>query len=259
MSQKIRASRRLAAALAVPLTIAAASSTGLATETPRLPKSLINLSSHSAEFLEDLLTGRVWVYRRNGAPAVAYFGADGAFHNCSLRRDETGYRFSGAGWEWRIGTRTNKTALQVTVHPGGRKHGMVVIYTPESGRFHAEQYFRKTGNWRIVHDGWVQDTLPAVMETYCHNLRGIPGLEIDRSQTELDWSEFRAPPGPSVITPDTSTAISAPPASRRRAARPRPAPLRAPGGSPRARSGCVSMGRPEATASSSPNTEKPVP
>ena len=67
-----------------------------------------------------MLTGRVWVYQRNGAPAVAYFRADGAFHNCSLRWDKTGYRFSGAGWEWRIGTRRNKAALQVTVHPGIR-------------------------------------------------------------------------------------------------------------------------------------------
>ena len=195
MSRAIRASRWLAAALAVPLAVAV-SSTSLATETPRLPKTLINLSSHSAEFLEDLLTGRVWVYQRNGAPAVMYFGAGRAFHNCSLRRDKTGYRYSGPGWEWRIGTRRNKTALQVTVHPGGRKHGMVVIYTPESGRFHAEQYFRKTGDWRIVHDGWVQDTLPAVMETYCHNLRGLPGLETDRSRTDLDWPAFRSAANP---------------------------------------------------------------
>ena len=189
MFRNIRAASKLAAALAVPITVAAAPAC-LATETPRLPKSLINLSSHSAEFLEDLLTGRVWVYQRHGAPAVAYFGADGAFQNCSLRRDKTGYRFSGGGWEWQIGSPRNKTSLQVTVSPSGRKYRMVVIYTPETGRFHAEQYFKRSRGWRIVHDGWVQDALPAVMETYCHNLRAIPGLEIDPSQTELDWSAF---------------------------------------------------------------------
>ena len=218
MFQETRASRWLAAALAVPLAVAV-SSTSLATETPRLPKTPVNLSSHSAEFLEDLLTGRVWVYQRNEAPAVMYFGAGGAFYNCSLRRDRTGYRYSGPGWEWRIGSSTNKTALQVTVHPSGRKHRMVVIYTPESGRFHAEQYFRKTGDWRIVHDGWVQDALPAVMKTYCHNLRGVPGLEIDRSRTDLDWSEFARNANP-VRTPDMNTAISVPPASPPRAASP---------------------------------------
>lgn len=48
----------------------------------------------SAEFQgRDLLTGRLWVCQRDGAPTVAYFGADGAFHNCSLRRDKTGYRY----------------------------------------------------------------------------------------------------------------------------------------------------------------------
>lgn len=177
--------------LVSPILVALAMSSAVsATDAPNLPKHLINLSSHSAEFFEDLLTGRVWVHERHGAPAAMYFGPDGEFRNCSLRADKSGYRFSGPGWTWRIGTRDNSTALQVSIHPSGRRVGMVIVYTAESGRFHAEQYFGRTRDWRIVHDGWIQDTLPAVIRDNCPNLRTLVDLRVDRSQTQHEWPEF---------------------------------------------------------------------
>lgn len=142
---------------------AALSSTALATDTPRLRHLPLNQPSHSAEFFEDLLTNRLWVYERFGAPAAMYFGPDGAFRNCSLRADHSGYRSSGPEWEWSIGDRHTKSNLQIALYPSSRRISMVIIYTPDSGRFHAEQYFKYSKSCQIIHDGWIQETLPAVI------------------------------------------------------------------------------------------------
>ena len=179
--------------VSVILVAAALSSAAMATETPRLRNLPLNHPSHSAEFFEDLLTGRVWVYERFGAPAVMYFGSDGQYQNCSIRADGKGYRASGPHWEWRIGDRHTASNLQISAYPGGRKVSMVIIYTPNTGRFHAEQFFRYSRSWQIVHDGWIQDTLPAVIRQRCRALQVPSSVAVDASQTQLKWSEFVRP------------------------------------------------------------------
>ncbi len=56
--------------LSLILLAIALSSSASATNIPNLANDLINLSSHSSEFLKDLLGGRLWIYKRNGAPAA---------------------------------------------------------------------------------------------------------------------------------------------------------------------------------------------
>ncbi|MDE0174255.1 MAG: hypothetical protein OYH76_24665 [Defluviicoccus sp.] len=175
------------------LIAAALSSTALATDTPRLRHLPLNHPSHSAEFFEDLLTNRVWVYERFGAPAAMYFGPNGELQNCSLRADRSGYRTSGPQWEWRIGDRHTKSNLQIALYPSSRKISMVIIYTPDTGRFHAEQYFRYSKSWQIVHDGWIQKTLPAVIRDRCRELDLPSTLQVEESQTQDRWSEFARP------------------------------------------------------------------
>ena len=70
---------------------------------------------------------------------------------------------------------------------------MVIIYTPNTGRFHAEQYFRYRRSWQIVHDGWIQGTLPAVIEQHCPTLEVPSSVVVDASQTQLKWSSFVRP------------------------------------------------------------------
>ena len=165
----------------------------MATETPRLRNLPLNHPSHSAEFFEDLLTGRVWVYERFGAPAATYFGPGGQYQNCSIRADGKGYRASGPHWEWRIGDHHTASNLQISTYPGGRKVSMVIIYTLNSGRFHAEQYFNYSRSWQIVHDGWIQGTLPAVIEQHCPAFEVPSSVTVDATQTQLKWSNFVRP------------------------------------------------------------------
>ena len=179
--------------VSVILVATALSSAAVATETPRLRNLPLNHPSHSAEFFEDLLTGRVWVYERFGAPAAMYFGPDGHYQNCSIRADGAGYRVSGPHWKWRIGDRHTASNLQISTYPGGRKISMVIIYTPNTGRFHAEQYFKYSRSWQIVHDGWIQGTLPAVIRQRCPTLQVPPSVPVDASQTQLEWSDFVRP------------------------------------------------------------------
>lgn len=179
--------------VSVILVAAALSCAAMATETPRLRNLPLNHPSHSTEFFEDLLTGRVWVYERFGAPAAMYFGPDGQYQNCSIRADGKGYRASGQHWEWRIGDRHSASNLQITVYPSGRKVSMVIIYTPNTGRFHAEQYFKYSSSWQIVHDGWIQDTLPAVIRQRCPTFQVPSSVPVDASQTQHKWSDFIRP------------------------------------------------------------------
>ena len=177
-----------------PILIAVAlSSTALAADTPRLRNLPLNHPSHSAEFFEDLLTDRLWVYERFGAPAAMYFGPNGAFQNCSLSADRSGYRSSGPQWEWRIGDRHTKSNLLIALYPSSRKISMVIIYTPDTGRFHAEQYFKYSKSWQIVHDGWIQETLPAVIADRCEELDLPSTFQVEESQTQDRWSEFARP------------------------------------------------------------------
>ena len=179
--------------VSVILVAAALSCAAMTTETPRLRNLPLNHPSHSAEFFDDLLTGRVWVYERFGAPAVMYFGPEGQFQNCSIRADGKGYRASGPHWEWRIGDRHTASNLQISTYPGGRKVSMVIIYTPNSGRFHAEQYFKYSGSWQIIHDGWIQDSLPAVIRLHCPTLQVPSSVAVNASQTQLEWSHLVRP------------------------------------------------------------------
>ena len=49
------------------------SSACFASDTPGLPRLPINISSHSGNFFESLLGGRVWMFNWQGAPAAIHF------------------------------------------------------------------------------------------------------------------------------------------------------------------------------------------
>ena len=172
------------------------SSAGFAGDTPGLPRVPFNVSSHSADFFERLLAGRVWVFNWRGAPAAIHFTRDHRAVGCwagesgGLFEHEPGFRLT----EWWIGTPTNPTALQLTAERPGENalsHETVLIYDPGTGRFHGERYSRGAEEWQVNQDGWIQDGFPAVLRPLCAPLSLPPDVPVDERQNSVEWNDLK--------------------------------------------------------------------
>ena len=181
------------------LTATLLSSACFASDTPGLPRLPINISSHSANFFESLLAGRVWVFNWHGAPAAIHFTREHQSTGCWTGRSSTSFVRPFRYMDWQIGTPNNRTSLQLTGHgPGGYNpiYAMVIIYDPRTGRFHAEQYSGNTKKWHINWDGWIQDQWPAVLRRTCSPLSLPPDLPINQYQNSLDWNHLKRASSP---------------------------------------------------------------
>ena len=183
------------------LAAAGVSSASFAGETPGLPRAPLNVSSHSAGFLEQLLAGRAWVHNWQGVPAAIHFTRDRRAIGCWPGKPGSSFerepRFRHM--EWQIGTPSNPTALQLTADMPGEEalsHETVVIYDPRTGRFHGERYSQGDGRWHVNRDGWIQDRFPAALRSLCPP-RSLPsGLPVDRQQNSLDWNDLERAASP---------------------------------------------------------------
>ena len=152
-----------------------------------------NFSSHLPEFFRDLLAGRVFVHERNGAPAAIHYRKDGTFYACWLA-DDASFRRSPDDSTWKIGSRSRASNIEHrTYHPrfGEQFFRRVLIYTPETGRFHFEAYFKTSNEWRIDRDGWIQDSWPQVLVDNCRDLDLPSNFPIDEAQTAYRFDSFK--------------------------------------------------------------------
>ena len=165
-------------------------------DTPGLERLPWNVSSHSADFFERLLAGRVWVFNWRGAPAGIHFTHDHRAVGCwagksgGLFEHEPGFGLV----EWWIGSPTNPTALQFTADRPGEKalsYETIVIYDPRTGRFHGERYSRDAEEWHVSGDGWIQDGFPAALRPLCAPLSLSPDLPVDQRQDSVDWNDVK--------------------------------------------------------------------
>ena len=180
----------IAGILAIVIVIFA---TSVAHPANALPPHARNFSSHLSEFFRDLLTGRVFVHERNGAPAAIHYREDGSFYACWLA-DDAYFRRSPDDATWKIGTRSRLNNIQHrTYHPrfGERFMRRVMIYTPDTGRFHFEAFYRKPNEWRIDRDGWIQEAWPRVLVDNCRDLDLPDDFPIDETQTAYRFETFK--------------------------------------------------------------------
>ena len=181
------------------LTATVLSSVCFASDIPGLPRLPINISSHSAEFFERLLGGRVWVFNWQGTPAAIHFTRDHRAFECRAARSSTSSPQPFRHMAWRIGTPDNRTSLQLTARgaDGERPtYAMVVIYDPRTGRLHAEQHSRDTRKWHVNRDGWIQDRWPAALRRVCSPYSLPADLSVDQRQSSLDWNDLKRAASP---------------------------------------------------------------
>ena len=168
-----------------------------------LPPHARNFSSHPSEFFRNLLAGRVFVHERNGAPAAIHYREGGTFYACWLA-DDAYFRRSPDEATWQIGTRSRLNNIQHrTYHPrfGERFMRRVMIYTPDTGRFHFEAYYRKPNEWRIDREGWIQEAWPRVLIDNCRDLNLPKDFPVDEAQTAYRFETFKQHANPILNHP----------------------------------------------------------
>ncbi len=152
-----------------------------------------NLSSHLPEFFREVLKNRVWVYERNGSPAVMFLAEDGSVEGCWSR--SSGLRFVKAhgSMRWRIGTPAGISNFETSwATPEGLKYyRMVLIYDGETGGLHGERFSTRDLSWYVSREGWLQEGWPAVFVEKCGEVSGIPEISVNAAQDTLDFEALR--------------------------------------------------------------------
>ena len=68
----------------------------------------------------------------------------------------------------------------------------VIIYTPNTGAFHTESYFRRSDHWQVSRQGWIQNAWPKALLSKCPDLKLPTSLTIHPGQDTLDFDNVRA-------------------------------------------------------------------
>ena len=87
--------------------------------------------------------------------------------------------------DWKIGTPNGPSNLELaTDHwtSGPVSWRMLIIYSPDTGRFRTEYYSRSAQEWRIGWDGWIQDSWPATLLRQCARMTLPGGVPVNRKQ-----------------------------------------------------------------------------
>ncbi len=147
-----------------------------------------NYSSHSASFVQRLLTERVWVFERSGAGLEGiHFASDGRAYGCSAD-GKSGKR------KWKIEARkAHGTAIRL--EHGRRDSFEFPFYIPETGEFATEILKQRGdsgfGQWHRLKVGHIQSSWPEALSKVCPKLDLPPKLAINEKQTASDLSELR--------------------------------------------------------------------
>ncbi|MDE0175743.1 MAG: hypothetical protein OYH76_19920 [Defluviicoccus sp.] len=153
----------------------------------------MNFSSHGPEFFRSLLSGRIWLFERQGKVGALHFAADGSVQGCWTRRKDKKFFATGENWWWEVGIGIGGTKLALVRPVKGRvsSYGMVLIYDGRSGRLHGERFNRKKKRWAVIADGWVEQSWPRALLSVCEGLKLPSSVEVGAVMTSLSWSSAR--------------------------------------------------------------------
>ena len=160
-----------------------------------------NFTPYDEWFYEDLLSDRVWIFRKparrsyRNVPHFMIFRADGQRLRCTGRW-RTRNNLDWIGDElarWSV-VRTASGAV-VRFAYEGRKPGYAhFFYDPATG-ITAVELFRSDAHWRRAWSrgayGWVQDSLPRSLADACPGLDLPAGMRINEKQTAQRLDELR--------------------------------------------------------------------
>ena len=161
-------------------------------------RSSPNPASHAPAFLEELLTGRAYVYAKprnrggtwdeSGRVAGALLLAGGAAFTCTRLKGAT--KTFTANWRVRPSDR-HRALLAIWGEkddPDDLRYHSVPFYDGESGRLREEGWSGRDLGWFVWTEGWVQESWPRVLADMCPDLvEKLPaGMAVNEAQTE-NW------------------------------------------------------------------------
>ena len=164
-------------------------------------KRVANMSSHSAAFLNDLLTGRVWIHnvidstkeRDKYSYTARYMGPDGLMAHCIWWRGDHVWRVS----DWylepsrRYRTVFGYIASGVAPDPKRVRGFGPIFYNAETGELQQERWISKRKRWFKTTTGWVQESWPRALKEACPDLDLPSDLAINEKQTSLAFQAMR--------------------------------------------------------------------
>lgn len=158
-----------------------------------------NLSSHSAAFFRDLVSGRAWIVHRpenrkyRNKVWGAYFDPGGLAYICSNPKG----RYGVVKQAWRTVDSPKFGSLLNIRKPGeapdpkqSRRH-KPFFYDPNTGRVHDESWWKPKSIWYVALDGWVQDSWPRVLKDACPDLPLPADMAINERQTSRRMDALR--------------------------------------------------------------------
>ena len=158
-----------------------------------------NLSSHSATFFVELVTGRVWILERRlkreerNKVWGLYFNPNGRVYGCNFFNGR--YRTTESAWRivysWKFGSLLNNYLLNEKPDPKKSRKHLPIFYEPETGRLHDESWWKNIQGWLVARDGWVQDSWPRALKHVCPDVPLPADMAINERQTSRSLDKLR--------------------------------------------------------------------
>ena len=159
------------------------------------PKIHPNKTPYSADFYQELLSGRVNVMdgprpRYRNVVSGFVFGADGTVYECSPRRRLDGKLFwlASDAVRWSTYRKASGGALIWQLDPKQRNYS-AKFYDPKTGGLSTEVWWQDANV--LVGSGQIQDTWPRALADACPGLEIPAHIRINEKQTSLRMDELR--------------------------------------------------------------------
>ena len=157
-----------------------------------------NYRSHSASFYEELLSGRVWIFRKparrtyRNVPHFMIFRSDGRRLRCTGRWT-TRYKLDYIGDElarWSIVRKGPGAVVRYDYENGKSTYGHF-FYDSAIGTLGVDLLHGNATGWTRGATGWVQDSLPRALADICPGFDLPDGMRINEKQTSLRMDDLR--------------------------------------------------------------------
>ena len=160
-----------------------------------------NPASHEPALLEELLTGRAYVYAKphnrdetfdeSARVSGIFLGADGKARICTRTQGST----RQITLDWKVlPSEKHRAVLALTKgrdDPEDARFQQVPVYDAESGDMRLDRWDSRSRRWIVWTRGWVQEGWPKVLADRCGKLELPDDVAVNEVQTEKRIGRLR--------------------------------------------------------------------
>ena len=172
-------------------------------------------SSHSADFFEGLLSGRVFVHEHASLRGIVrgeIYRPNGRLSKCYVHTGPKKYVREPNKWKietW--GGHATRTVYDMRGRPGRS----ALFFEPVAGTLRLESLYRSQRRaegrvWVELGSGWVQESWPRVLADGCPGIKVPAGMAINEKQTSQNLAELRRQDPDAPISNAPGSELTAP-------------------------------------------------